>query len=165
MTTQSPPVAILMGSQSDWPIMRAAATVLDDLGVGYEARVISAHRTPDRLIAFAKAAKDAGVKVIVAGAGGAAHLPGVTAALTPVPVLGVPIAATALAGQDALYAIVQMPAGVPVGTLAIGEAGATNAGLLAAMILAVSDPQLGARIEAWRAARAAKIAERPGDTV
>ena len=164
MTTQSPPVAILMGSQSDWPIMRAAAKVLDELGVAYEARVISAHRTPDRLIAFAKAAKDAGVKVIVAGAGGAAHLPGVTAALTPLPVLGVPIAATALAGQDALYAIVQMPAGVPVGTFAIGEAGATNAGVFAAMILAAGDPALGAKIEAWRADRAAKVAERPGDT-
>jgi 5-(carboxyamino)imidazole ribonucleotide mutase len=164
MTTQSPPIAILMGSQSDWPVMRAAANVLGELGIAYEARVISAHRTPDRLIAFAKAAKASGVKVIVAGAGGAAHLPGVTAALTPLPVLGVPIAATALAGQDALYAIVQMPAGVPVGTFAIGEAGATNAGLFAAMILAAGDPQLGERIEAWREARAAKIPERPGDS-
>jgi 5-(carboxyamino)imidazole ribonucleotide mutase len=163
MTTQTPPVAILMGSQSDWPIMRAAAKVLDELGVAYDARVISAHRTPDRLIAFAKAAKDAGVRVIIAGAGGAAHLPGVTAALTPLPVLGVPIAATALAGQDALYAIVQMPAGVPVGTFAIGEAGATNAGIFAAMILAAHDPELGGKIESWRAARAAKIAELPGD--
>jgi 5-(carboxyamino)imidazole ribonucleotide mutase len=163
MTTQSPPVAIIMGSQSDWPIMRAAAAVLDELGVAYEARVVSAHRTPDRLYAFAKSAKDAGFKVIVAGAGGAAHLPGMTAALTTLPVLGVPISTTALAGEDALYSIVQMPAGVPVGTLAIGEPGATNAGLLAAKILAISDPQLAARVEAWRAARTAKVVERPGD--
>ncbi len=163
MTTQSPPVAIIMGSQSDWPIMRAAAAVLDELGVAYEARVVSAHRTPDRLYAFAKSAKDSGFKVIVAGAGGAAHLPGMTAALTTLPVLGVPISTTALTGEDALYSIVQMPAGVPVGTLAIGEPGATNAGLLAAKILAFSDPQLAARVEAWRAARTAKVVERPGD--
>ncbi len=163
MKTQSPPVAIIMGSQSDWPIMRAAAAVLDELGVAYEARVVSAHRTPDRLYAFAKSAKDAGFKVIVAGAGGAAHLPGMTAALTTLPVLGVPISTTALTGEDALYSIVQMPAGVPVGTLAIGEPGATNAGLLAAKILAISDPQLAARVEAWRAARTAKVVERPGD--
>ena len=132
MTTQSPPVAIIMGSQSDWPVMRVTAQVLDELGVAYDARVISAHRTPDRLYAFAKSAKDSGFKVIVAGAGGAAHLPGMTAALTTLPVLGVPISTTALAGEDALYSIVQMPAGVPVGTLAIGEPGALNAGLLAA---------------------------------
>jgi 5-(carboxyamino)imidazole ribonucleotide mutase len=143
--------------------MRAAAAVLDELGVAYEARVVSAHRTPDRLYAFAKSAKDVGFKVIVAGAGGAAHLPGMTAALTTLPVLGVPISTTALAGVDALYSIVQMPAGVPVGTLAIGEPGATNAGLLAAKILAISDPQLAARVEAWRAARTAKVVERPGD--
>lgn len=165
MTIQSPLVAIIMGSQSDWPVMRAAAAVLDELGVPYEARVISAHRTPDRLYAFAKSAKSSGFKVIVAGAGGAAHLPGMTAALTTLPVLGVPISTTALAGEDALYSIVQMPAGVPVGTLAIGEPGATNAGLLAAKILAISDPQLAARVEAWRAGRAAKVAERPGDAV
>ncbi len=152
-----------MGSQSDWPVMRAAASVLDELGVGYEARVISAHRTPDRLYAFAKSARAMGFKVIVAGAGGAAHLPGMTAALTTLPVLGVPISTTALSGQDALYSIVQMPAGVPVGTLAIGEPGALNAGLLAAKILAVSDPNLAARVEAWRADRTAKVAERPGD--
>ncbi len=163
MTTQSPPVAIIMGSQSDWPVMRAAAVVLDELGVAYDARVVSAHRTPDRLYAFAKSAKDAGFKVIVAGAGGAAHLPGMTAALTSLPVLGVPISTTVLRGEDALLSIVQMPAGVPVGTLAIGEPGATNAGLLAAKILAVSDPQLAARVEAWSAARTAKVAERPGD--
>ncbi|MBI4723664.1 MAG: 5-(carboxyamino)imidazole ribonucleotide mutase [Rhodomicrobium sp.] len=163
MTTQSPPVAIIMGSQSDWPVMRAAAAVLDELGVAYEARVISAHRTPHRLYAFAKSARSAGVKVIVAGAGGAAHLPGMTAALTTLPVLGVPISTTALNGKDALYSIVQMPAGVPVGTLAIGEAGALNAGLLAAKILALSDQALAARVDAWRADRTAKVAERPAD--
>ncbi len=163
MTTQSPPVAIIMGSQSDWPVMRAAAAVLDELGVGYEARVISAHRTPDRLYSFCKSARASGVKVIVAGAGGAAHLPGMAAALTTLPVLGVPISTTALNGEDALYAIVQMPAGVPVGTLAIGEPGALNAGLLAAKILSVADPQLVLRIEAWRAGRTAKVAERPVD--
>ena len=154
-----------MGSQSDWPVMRAAAQVLDELGVAFDARVISAHRTPDRLYTFAKSAKDAGFKVIVAGAGGAAHLPGMTAAMTTLPVLGVPISTTPLAGEDALYSIVQMPAGVPVGTLAIGEPGAINAGLLAAEILAISDPQLAARVEAWRAGRTAKVAERPGDAV
>jgi len=163
MTTQSPPVAIIMGSQSDWSIMRAAAAVLDELGVAYEARVISAHRTPDRLYAFAKTARQKGFRVVVAGAGGAAHLPGMTAALTTLPVLGVPIPATVLAGQDALYSIVQMPAGVPVGTLAIGEPGAVNAGLLAAEILALGDPSLAARVEAWRADRTAKVAERPGN--
>jgi 5-(carboxyamino)imidazole ribonucleotide mutase len=163
MQTQSPLVAIIMGSQSDWPIMRAAAAVLDELGVGYEARVISAHRTPDRLYAFAKSARDAGVKVIVAGAGGAAHLPGMTAALTTLPVLGVPISTTGLNGMDALYSIVQMPAGVPVGTLAIGEPGALNAGLLAAKILALGDANLAARVEAWRADRTAKVPEHPAD--
>ena len=152
-----------MGSQSDWPVMRAAAAVLDELGVPYEARVISAHRTPHRLFAFAKSARESGVKVIVAGAGGAAHLPGMTAALTTLPVLGVPISTTALSGEDALYSIVQMPAGVPVGTLAIGEPGALNAGLLAAKILALSDQALAARVEAWRQNRTAKVAERPAD--
>jgi 5-(carboxyamino)imidazole ribonucleotide mutase len=163
MTTQSPPVAIIMGSQSDWPVMRAAAAVLDELGVAYEARVISAHRTPDRLYAFARGARGAGVKVIVAGAGGAAHLPGMTAALTTLPVLGVPISTTALNGTDALYSIVQMPAGIPVGTLAIGEPGAVNAGLLAAKILALGDQNLAARVEAWRSDRTAKVVERPTD--
>jgi 5-(carboxyamino)imidazole ribonucleotide mutase len=163
MTKQLPPVAIIMGSQSDWPIMKAAAAVLDELGVSYEARIVSAHRTPQRLYEFAASARDAGVKVIVAGAGGAAHLPGMTAALTTLPVLGVPIPTTALNGRDALYSIVQMPAGVPVGTLAIGEPGALNAGLLAAKILALSDPALAARVEAWRAGRTAKVAERPAD--
>ena len=143
--------------------MRAAAAVLDELGVAYDARIVSAHRTPDRLYAFAKSARDAGFKVIVAGAGGAAHLPGMTAAMTTLPVLGVPIATTALHGRDSLYSIVQMPAGVPVGTLAIGEPGAVNAGLLAAEILALGDPALAARVEAWRTNRTAKVAERPAD--
>ncbi|HXW22558.1 MAG TPA: 5-(carboxyamino)imidazole ribonucleotide mutase [Rhodomicrobium sp.] len=163
MTNTSPPVAIIMGSQSDWPVMKAAAAVLDELGVTFDARIVSAHRTPDRLYAFAKSARDAGFKVIVAGAGGAAHLPGMTAALTTLPVLGVPIPTTALHGRDSLYSIVQMPAGVPVGTLAIGEPGAANAGLLAAQILALGDPALAARIEAWRSNRTAKVAERPAD--
>jgi 5-(carboxyamino)imidazole ribonucleotide mutase len=163
MPTQSPPIAIIMGSQSDWPIMRAAATVLDELGVAYEALVISAHRTPDRLYAFCKSARTAGFKVIIAGAGGAAHLPGMTAALITLPVLGVPISTTPLNGEDALYSIVQMPAGVPVGTLAIGEPGALNAGLLAAKILGLSDPQLAARIEAWRADKTAKVATQPSN--
>jgi 5-(carboxyamino)imidazole ribonucleotide mutase len=163
MTHTSPPVAIIMGSQSDWPVMRAAAVVLDELGVAYDARIVSAHRTPDRLYTFAKSAWNAGFKVIIAGAGGAAHLPGMTAALTTLPVLGVPISTTALHGQDSLYSIVQMPAGVPVGTLAIGEPGAVNAGLLAAKILALSDPDLAARVEAWRGGRTAKVAERPAD--
>jgi 5-(carboxyamino)imidazole ribonucleotide mutase len=163
MTNTSPPVAIIMGSQSDWPVMRAAAVMLDELGVAYDARIVSAHRTPDRLYTFAKSARNAGFKVIIAGAGGAAHLPGMTAALTTLPVLGVPISTTALHGQDSLYSIVQMPAGVPVGTLAIGEPGAVNAGLLAAKILALSDPDLAARVEAWRGGRTAKVAERPAD--
>jgi len=163
MTNTSPPVAIIMGSQSDWPVMKAAAAVLDELGVTFDARIVSAHRTPERLYAFAKSARDAGFKVIVAGAGGAAHLPGMTAALTTLPVLGVPIPTTALHGRDSLYSIVQMPAGVPVGTLAIGEPGAANAGLLAAQILALGDPALAARIEAWRSNRTAKVAERPAD--
>jgi 5-(carboxyamino)imidazole ribonucleotide mutase len=163
MTNASPPVAIIMGSQSDWPVMRAAAAVLDELGVAYDARIVSAHRTPDRLYAFAKSARNAGFKVIIAGAGGAAHLPGMTAALTTLPVLGVPISTTALHGQDSLHSIVQMPAGVPVGTLAIGEPGALNAGLLAAKILALGDPALAARVEAWRAGRTASVAERPAD--
>lgn len=163
MKTQTPAIAIIMGSQSDWPVMRAAAAVLDELGVSYEARVISAHRTPDRLYAFAKSARDAGFKVIIAGAGGAAHLPGMAAALTTLPVLGVPISTTALNGEDALHSIVQMPAGVPVGTLAIGEPGALNAGLLAAKILSLSDAALAARVAAWRADRTAKVVDRPDD--
>jgi len=155
------PVAIVMGSQSDWPTMRRAAEALDRLGVGYEARIVSAHRTPDRLTAFAKGAADEGFRVIVAGAGGAAHLPGMVAAMTHLPVLGVPVESKALKGQDSLLSIVQMPAGIPVGTLAIGEAGATNAGLLAAAILATSDPALAERLRAFRAEQTASVAEKP----
>jgi 5-(carboxyamino)imidazole ribonucleotide mutase len=157
------PVAIIMGSQSDWAVMRRAAETLEALGVGHEARIVSAHRTPDRLVAFAKGAKGEGFKVIIAGAGGAAHLPGMTAAFTTLPVFGVPIPSKALSGQDSLFSIVQMPAGVPVGALAIGEAGAINAALLAAAVLALSDPALAQRLEAWRAERAAEVGERPLD--
>jgi 5-(carboxyamino)imidazole ribonucleotide mutase len=142
----SAPVAIIMGSRSDWPVLKCAAAMLDALGVAYEAKVVSAHRTPERMYAFATSAKAAGVKVIIAGAGGAAHLPGMTASLTDLPVLGVPIETKALKGMDSLLSIVQMPAGVPVGTLAIGEAGAKNAGLMAAKILALSDPALAERV-------------------
>ena len=157
------PVAIVMGSQSDWPTMRRAAEALDRLEVPYEARIVSAHRTPDRLAQFAKGAADEGFKVIVAGAGGAAHLPGMLAALTHLPVLGVPVQSKALSGLDSLLSIVQMPAGVPTGTLAIGEAGATNAGLLAASILALSDEALSQRLQDWRAARTAAVGETPAD--
>ena len=156
-------VAIVMGSQSDWQTMRCAAEALDELGVTYEAKVVSAHRTPDRLFAFGKTAHRAGFKVIVAGAGGAAHLPGMLAALTHLPVLGVPVKSKALKGMDSLLSIVQMPAGVPVGTLAIGEPGATNAGLLAAAILALGDPALSQRLQQWRTARTASVAETPED--
>jgi len=157
----APPVAIVMGSQSDWATMRHAAETLDALGIGHDARIVSAHRTPERLYAFAKGAREAGFKVIVAGAGGAAHLPGMVAALTPLPVFGVPVESKALSGQDSLLSIVQMPAGIPVGTLAIGRAGAVNAALLAAAVLALSDPALAARLDAWRAERTAAVAERP----
>jgi 5-(carboxyamino)imidazole ribonucleotide mutase len=163
MSTGKAVVGIIMGSQSDWPTLKKAAEILADLQVPFETKIVSAHRTPERLYAYAKSAKSRGLKVIIAGAGGAAHLPGMTASLTPLPVLGVPIATTQLDGQDSLYSIVQMPAGVPVGTLAIGEAGATNAGLLAAQILAIADPALMQRIEAHRAARTAKVAEEPKD--
>jgi len=152
-----------MGSQSDWAVMRRAAETLDALEVGYDARIVSAHRTPDRLVAFAKGAKEQGVKVVIAGAGGAAHLPGMAAAFTTLPVFGVPVPTKALLGQDSLLSIVQMPAGVPVGALAIGEAGAVNAALLAASVLALSDEALASRLEAWRAARTAEVAERPAD--
>ena len=163
MSGASKPVAIIMGSQSDWTVMRRAAETLDALKVGYDARIVSAHRTPDRLVAFAKGAKGEGVKVVIAGAGGAAHLPGMTAAFTTLPVLGVPVPTKALSGQDSLLSIVQMPAGVAVGTLAIGEAGAVNAARLAASVLALSDEALASRLEAWRAARTAEVAERPAD--
>ena len=156
-------VAIVMGSQSDWPTMRRAAEALDTLEVAYDTRIVSAHRTPDRLSAFAKGAADEGFKVIIAGAGGAAHLPGMVAAMTHLPVLGVPVESKALKGQDSLLSIVQMPAGIPVGTLAIGEPGATNAGLLAAAILATSDSELAARLKAYRAAQTDAVAEKPSD--
>jgi 5-(carboxyamino)imidazole ribonucleotide mutase len=154
-------VAIVMGSQSDWPTMKCAADVLDELGIAHEARIVSAHRTPDRMYDFAKGAADEGFKVVIAGAGGAAHLPGMIAAMTPLPVLGVPVQSKALSGMDSLLSIAQMPAGIPVGTLAIGEAGATNAALLAAAILGAHDPEVMERLVAWRAARTAKVAERP----
>ena len=157
-------VAIIMGSQSDWQTMKHAAETLDALGVGYDTRIVSAHRTPDRLYAFAKGAKAAGFKVIIAGAGGAAHLPGMTASLTSLPVLGVPVESKTLSGQDSLYSIVQMPPGIPVGTLAIGQAGAINAALLAASILALGDPALGKRLEAWRKRQTAAVAEVPKDS-
>ena len=157
----SPPVAIIMGSQSDWATMRHAAETLDALGVPYDARIVSAHRTPDRLVAFVKGAVAAGLKVVIAGAGGAAHLPGMAAAMTRLPVFGVPVESKALSGQDSLPSIVQMPAGIPVGTLAIGRAGAVNAALLAAAVLALTDPGLAERLEAWRAAQSASVAERP----
>jgi 5-(carboxyamino)imidazole ribonucleotide mutase len=156
-------VAIVMGSQSDWPTMRHAAEVLDELGVAYDSRIVSAHRTPDRLHAFGKGAADEGFEVIVAGAGGAAHLPGMIAALTHLPVLGVPVRTKALDGLDSLLSIVQMPAGVPTGTLAIGEAGAANAGIFAASILALKDEALSRRLQDWRAARTAAVAEKPSD--
>lgn len=154
-------VAIIMGSNSDWPTMGLAAEVLDTLGVPYEARIVSAHRTPDRMFEFAKGAKAAGFKVIIAGAGGAAHLPGMVASLTPLPVFGVPVESRALKGQDSLLSIVQMPAGIPVGTLAIGQAGAKNAGLMAAAVLALSDEALATRLEDLRAAQTESIAEFP----
>ena len=152
-----------MGSQSDWAILRSAAEILDELGVGYTASIVSAHRTPDRMVAFAKGAQAAGYKVIVAAAGGAAHLPGMVASLTPLPVFGVPIETPALKGIDSLYSIVQMPAGIPVGTLAIGRAGAINAALLAAAVLALSDPALGERLASWRAEQTAAVAASPRD--
>jgi 5-(carboxyamino)imidazole ribonucleotide mutase len=151
------PVAIIMGSRSDWPTMKAAAEVLTELGVGCRKRVVSAHRTPERLYEFAKGAEAAGVKVIIAGAGGAAHLPGMTASMTDLPVLGVPVRTSTLDGLDSLLSIVQMPGGVPVGTLSVGEAGARNAGLLAARILALGDPDLAKRLAAFRAAQTAAV--------
>ena len=156
-------IGIIMGSLSDWPTMKRAAEVLDELEIGYEAKVISAHRTPDRLYQYAKTAKERGLLVIIAGAGGAAHLPGMTASMTMLPVLGVPIASKALSGQDSLLSIVQMPAGVPVGTLAIGEPGASNAALLAAQILALEDSDLAKRLEVLRAKQTAAVPEAPRD--
>jgi len=161
MASSPADVAIIMGSQSDWATMRHASETLTALGISHESRIVSAHRTPQRLYDFATTAKAKGFKVIIAGAGGAAHLPGMTAAMTPLPVFGVPVESKALSGQDSLLSIVQMPAGIPVGTLAIGEPGATNAGLLAAAILATSDPALAERLRAFRAEQTESVAERP----
>ena len=161
MATTTPPVAIIMGSRSDWPTMRHAAEALDALGVAWDARIVSAHRTPKRLFDFAHGAKDAGFKVVIAGAGGAAHLPGMAASMTELPVLGVPVESRALKGMDSLLSIAQMPGGIPVGTLAIGKPGAINAGLLAAAILAGSDPALSERLRAWRARQTDGVATDP----
>ena len=161
MTT--PPVGIIMGSQSDWPTMKEAASVLDDLGIAYEARIVSAHRTPDRLWDYGREAVGRGLQVIIAGAGGAAHLPGMMASKTRVPVIGGPVQTKALSGVDSLYSIVQMPKGYPVATMAIGAAGAANAGLMAAGILALQDPALAERLDAWRAALSASIPQEPTD--
>src|SRR5580700_7978508 len=163
MIEPTPPVAIHMGSQSDWATLRHAADTLDSLGIAHDDRIISAHRTPDRLITFCKGARRAGYKIIIAGAGGAAHLPGMCAALTPLPVFGVPVESKALGGQDSLLSIVQMPPGVPVGTLAIGRSGAINAALLAASVLALADDALAARLAAWRQRQTEAVAERPTD--
>lgn len=157
------PVGIIMGSQSDWPTMREAAQILDELGIGYESRIVSAHRTPDRLWDYGKSAVSRGLKVIIAGAGGAAHLPGMMASKTRLPVIGVPVQTRALSGVDSLYSIVQMPKGFPVATMAIGSAGAANAGLMAAEILAIGDPALAERLETWRDALSASIPQEPGD--
>ena len=158
-----PDIGIIMGSQSDWPTLRNAAEILDELHLPYETKIVSAHRTPDRLWSYGKTAIDRGLKVIIAGAGGAAHLPGMMASKTPLPVIGVPIKTKALSGVDSLYSIVQMPKGFPVATMAIGAAGAQNAGLMAAAILALSDPELAARLAQWRANLTASIADEPVD--
>jgi len=163
MASPTPLVAIIMGSQSDWPTMRHSAEILDVLEIAYETRIVSAHRTPDRLYEFGKSAQSRGLKLIIAGAGGAAHLPGMTAAMTVLPVLGVPIKSDAMSGSDSLYSIVQMPAGVPVGTLAIGRAGAVNAALLAAGILALSDGKLSVRLSQWRTTQTDAVKVRPVD--
>ncbi len=165
MASSTPPVAIIMGSQSDWETMRHAAETLDALGVAHDARIVSAHRTPERLFDFARSAKSAGFKVVIAGAGGAAHLPGMCASMTPLPVFGVPVESKALKGKDSLLSIVQMPAGIPVGTLAIGKAGAVNAALLAAAVLALTDEALAERLDAWRKRQTEAVAERPVDHV
>lgn len=161
MSKQEPVVGVIMGSQSDWPVMKLACEMLDTLGVAHETRIVSAHRTPDRLTEYAKSAKERGLKVIIAGAGGAAHLPGMTAAMTPLPVLGVPVQSRALSGQDSLLSIVQMPKGVPVGTLAIGEAGAANAGILAASIIALGDAGVARKLDAFRKAQTDSVGEAP----
>lgn len=159
-----PLVSIIMGSQSDWATMKHGADILEALDVPYETRIVSAHRTPDRMVAFAKDAKNQGIQVIIAGAGGAAHLPGMVASMTELPVFGVPVESQALKGQDSLYSIVQMPAGVPVGTLAIGKAGATNAGLLAASVVALQDDKVAENLAAWRKEQTNKVAETPTDS-
>ncbi|MDP3738785.1 MAG: 5-(carboxyamino)imidazole ribonucleotide mutase [Hyphomonadaceae bacterium] len=159
MSAGKPVVGIVMGSRSDWPTMREAANILTELGVPHESKVVSAHRTPDRLVKYAKDARGRGLKLIIAGAGGAAHLPGMVASMTSLPVLGVPVKSSALSGLDSLLSIVQMPRGVPVGTLAIGEAGAMNAGVLAASILANDDPELLKRLDAWRKQQTDSVAE------
>lgn len=161
MTVKSAPIAIIMGSTSDWPTMEHAANILDKLDIGYDAKVISAHRTPGRLYDFANGAAEAGYKVIIAGAGGAAHLPGMAASMTPLPVLGVPVESKALSGMDSLLSIAQMPGGVPVGTLAIGKSGAKNAALLAAAILALSDEALASRLNDWRTKQTESVAHDP----
>jgi 5-(carboxyamino)imidazole ribonucleotide mutase len=163
MAKRKPVVGIIMGSQSDWETMRHAAAVLKRLGVAYETRIVSAHRTPKRLVAYAEGARGRGLKIIIAGAGGAAHLPGMAASMTPLPVFGVPVESKALSGVDSLLSIVQMPAGVPVGTLAIGRAGAMNAALLAASVLALSEPKLAATLDAYRAQQTAAVGERPAE--
>lgn len=163
MAKQAIPVAIIMGSQSDWPTMKHAADTLAELGVPYDARIVSAHRTPERLYDFARSAKANGFQVVIAGAGGAAHLPGMTAAMTSLPVFGVPVESKALGGRDSLLSIVQMPPGIPVGTLAIGRAGAINAALLAAAVLALHNEVLAGKLEAWRAAQTAAVAEKPAN--
>lgn len=159
----NPRIGLIMGSQSDWPTLMHGGAVLEQLEIAHERRIVSAHRTPDRLVGYAKSAKDRGLQVIIAGAGGAAHLPGMVAAMTPLPVLGVPIESKALSGMDSLLSIVQMPGGVPVGTLAIGKAGAINAALLAASIVALTDDGVGERLQAWRAAQTAAVADAPID--
>jgi 5-(carboxyamino)imidazole ribonucleotide mutase len=161
--SDTPPVGIIMGSQSDWPTMKHAADILDELGIAYEAKIVSAHRTPDRLWSYGKTAAERGLKVIIAGAGGAAHLPGMMASKTRIPVVGVPVQTKALSGVDSLYSIVQMPKGFPVATMAIGAAGAANAGLMAAGILAITDAALAERLDAWRDALSASIPDEPKD--
>jgi 5-(carboxyamino)imidazole ribonucleotide mutase len=165
MNAPSPVVGLIMGSQSDWPTLRAASVILDALAIPYEGRIVSAHRTPDRLYAYAKQAKGRGLKVIIAAAGGAAHLPGMTASMSPLPVLGVPVETAALKGMDSLLSIVQMPGGVPVATFAIGESGARNAALHAAAILALADPALAERLESWRRRQTEAVADTPADAL
>jgi len=159
--SEAPLVGVIMGSQSDWPVMKAACDLLEQLGVAFESKIVSAHRTPQRLYEYASGARNRGLKVIIAGAGGAAHLPGMTASMTPLPVLGVPVQSRALNGMDSLLSIAQMPKGIPVGTLAIGEAGAANAGLLAASIIALEDPDVAVKLDAFRAAQSAAVQEIP----